>query len=81
MVQHPVFDELASLLASMDPEKVIAFSTSPSSQDRLEELLDKNKTEEGLSAEENKEMEQFMLLEHIVSLAKAKALKNLTAKA
>jgi len=77
MVYHFVFNELADLLASMDPNKVLSFKTSKKSQSRLEELLEKNKTTKGLSKIEKSEMEQFMLLEHIVSLAKARALKNL----
>lgn len=80
MVYHYVFDELADLLASMDPDKVLAFRTSEKSQLRLDELLEKNKNPEGLSESEQSEMDQFMLLEHIVSLAKARALKKLAQK-
>ena len=80
MVYHSVFDELADLLASMDPDKVLAFKVSEKAQARLEVLLEKNKEEEGLSESEQSEMEQFMLLEHIVSLAKARALKRLAQK-
>jgi len=36
-------------------------------------LLEKNR-EEGLTAEENAEWEQYMYLEHLVRMAKAKAL-------
>jgi len=75
MVYHFVFNELADLLASMDPNKVLAFKTSEKSQSRLEELLEKNKISQGLTKSEKSEMEQFMLLEHIVGLAKARALK------
>ncbi len=78
MVYHSVFNELADLLASMDPNKVLDFKTSEKSQSRLEELLEKNKATQGLSKSEKSEIEQFMLLEHIVSLAKARALKMLT---
>jgi len=78
MVYHFVFEELADLLASMDPNKVLAFKTSKKSQSRLEELLEKNKKIKGLSKSEKSEIEQFMLLEHIVSLAKARAIKMLT---
>ena len=77
MVYHLVFEELADLLASMNPDKVLSFHTSQKSQLRLEQLLEKNKHSEGLSEVEKAEMGQFMILEHIVGLAKAKALKNL----
>lgn len=80
MTYHIVFDELADLLASMDADKVLGFQTSEKSQLRLQELLEKNKLSNQLSKSETVEMEQFMLLEHIVSLAKIKALKMLTQK-
>ena len=80
MVYHFVFDELADFLASMDPNKVLEFRTSEKSQLRLEELLNKNKEPEGLSEKEEAEVKQFLLLEHIVSLAKARALKLLAKK-
>lgn len=69
----PVFDELAQFLASLSPRKVLAFKTSKKSQERVNYLLEKNK-KNSLSPEENREMEQYMLIEHIVQLAKSKAL-------
>ena len=76
-----VLEELAELLAKMDPEKVLSFRTSSKAQERLEELLWKNKANEGLDAAEKAELEQFMLVEHIVSVAKARALKYISAAA
>jgi SpoU rRNA methylase family enzyme len=67
-----VFEELAQFLANLSPSKVLAFKTSKKSQERVSFLLSKNSSRE-LSIEENKEMEQYMLIEHIVQLAKAKA--------
>lgn len=76
-----VLEELAELLAKMDPERVLSFRTSERAQERLETLLGKNKTEEGLEEAEKDELEQFMLVEHIVSMAKARALKNIASLA
>ncbi len=78
---HFIFEELAYLLAGMSPDKVLAFRTSVRAQERLEELLWKNKSGNVLSNAENDELEQFMLVEHIVSLAKAQALKRLNVSA
>ena len=74
MIAEPVlvFEELAQFLANLSTRKVIAFRTSPKSQERVNYLIAKNK-ERGLSAAEDKEMEQYMLMEHVVQLAKAKA--------
>ena len=69
---YNIFDELADLLASMDPIKVLAFHTSAAAQKRLEQLLAINK-EGSLTAEETLELERFMTVEHIVRVAKARA--------
>lgn len=74
-----VFDELAQFLANLAPSKVMGFRTSKKSQDRVNFLLEKNGTV-GLTSEESKEMEKHMLIEHIVQLAKAKALLKLSKK-
>jgi hypothetical protein len=77
MIAEPVlvFEELAQFLANLSPRKVIAFRTSPKSQERVTYLIAKNK-ERGLSEAEDKEMEQYMQIEHVVQLAQAKALTS-----
>jgi len=69
-------DEVAQFLASLAPKKVIHFKTSQRAQERLNFLLDKNKSV-GLNTDESREMEKYMLVEHLVQLAKAKALLRL----
>lgn len=76
-----ILEELAELLAKMDPEKVLSFRTSEKAQERLETLLWKNKEADGLDEAEKAELEQFMLVEHIVSLAKTRALKSISSAA
>jgi hypothetical protein len=73
---YSVYDELAYFLASLSPKKVLAFKISAKAQERVSFLIAKNK-ETGLSTAENAEMERFMVLDHIVQLAKAKALQKL----
>ena len=73
---YNVFDELAELLASMDPNKVLAFRTSSEAQKRLEYLLEKNKADK-LTEKETQELEQFMTVEHIVRVAKGRARQHL----
>lgn len=81
MTAEPVmaFEELAQFLASLSPRRVLAFKTSKRWQERMDFLLSKN-AEQGLSPEENREMEQFMLIEHVVQMAKAKALLRIAEK-
>jgi hypothetical protein len=66
--------EVLELLASLpSPEAILAIRPSDAFQARIDFLLDKNR-EEGLTAEEDTEWEQYMYLEHLVRMAKGKAL-------
>lgn len=76
---NSVYDELAFFLASLSPRRVLAYKASINSQKRVNLLLEKIKAD-GLTIEENSEMERFMTVEHIVRLAKAKALQKLNAQ-
>jgi hypothetical protein len=76
---NSVYDELAMFLASLSPRKVLAYKASSKAQERVNLLLEKNKIA-GLSNDENAEMERFMTVEHIVRLAKAKAMQELNSK-
>ncbi len=48
-----IYDELSGFIASMNPEKVVAFKPSKANQDRLDALLDKQKETE-LTVEEKR---------------------------
>lgn len=71
-----IFDELAYFLASLSPKKVLTYKVSSKAQERVNFLIDKNK-KSGLSTTENEEMERYMVVEHIIQLAKAKAIQTL----
>jgi hypothetical protein len=75
---NSVYDELAIFLASLSPRKVLAYKASAKAQERVAILLDKNSSV-GLTPDENAEMERYMTVEHIVRLAKAKAIQKLNA--
>ena len=79
MVTTRAFDEVIDFITSCPPpEMIVAFKPSKSMQERLNELLEKNR-ENGLSVSEKNEMEQFLLIEHLMRIAKAKAKKRLAA--
>ena len=65
-------------IAGMDPRKVVNVKPSAAHQKRLDFLLDKQR-ETLLSAEEKGEIEQYLILNRMVGLAKAKAIKMLQA--
>jgi len=73
VVQSNVYDELAEFLASLAPEKVLAFQPSEKKQQRLSELLALQQAR-SLTIAERLEMEHFFTLERIIRVAKAHAL-------
>lgn len=70
MVERSIYDEIAGFMAGMDPKKVIAFKPSEANQNRLDALLDKQQ-EAGLTPEERSELEHYLIVNRIISLAKA----------
>lgn len=79
MVTYRAFDEIIDFITSMpQPQQVLAYKPSEESQSRLENLLEK-KRETALNEAENKELEQFLLIEHLMRVAKARAKKRLAA--
>ncbi len=75
----PGYAGLNSLLETLarlpSPEEVLALRPSPVLQNRIEELLDKNRAG-GLSDEERREWEHYEYLEHLIRLAKARAIQR-----
>ena len=78
MITQTVYDEVADFMASMNPEKVIAFKPSKINQNRLDSLLDKQK-EYTLSDAERSELEHYLILNRIIGLAKARAFNMISA--
>lgn len=73
-----VFDEISTFIAGMDPERVLSFKPSENHQQRLDLLLEKQK-EAALSDEERSEVEQCLILNRLVGLAKARAFQMLNS--
>jgi hypothetical protein len=76
----PLHQELIDFL-SFGPslERIIKFKISAPAQERLEELLDKNR-EEQLTAEEKTELDQYMQYRHVLILLKASARRAIGAR-
>jgi hypothetical protein len=73
------YDSLADFMASLDPVKVVAFHAPEKIQLRVEFLLNKQQNVV-LNSEERKELDHYLILEHIVRLAKSKAMLQLKEK-
>jgi hypothetical protein len=70
---HPVYDEMMKFLASSPtPEQIIDFKISTGAQERLEELLEKNR-EESLTETESAELDVYELVHHSIIRLKADA--------
>lgn len=70
-------DVIAVLTSQPTPEQVLALRPSEAMQARVSELLRRSKTE-GLSRAEESELDRYLYLEHLVRLAKARALEQLS---
>jgi hypothetical protein len=76
-----IYEELVDFLVrEVPPQAAIDFRPSPELEARLEELLSASGRGE-LSRDEQRELEQFQMLEHVLRLLKAKARQNLVTTA
>ncbi len=76
VLQYAAYDEIADFLAAMNPVKLVQFHASDNLQKRVEELLFKNR-EEGLTEAERSELEHYLVIDNLISLAKIRAQKML----
>ena len=71
------YEEIVEFIAAgTKPETVVAFQASPETKARVSDLITHEK-EGTLNPEERSELEQYLQLEHIMRLAKAKAHQKL----
>ena len=72
------YEEIIEFIAAGSrPEDVVSFQPSQLSKDQVEDLIHREKTS-GLTPDESAELDQFLQLEHIMRLAKARARKLLS---
>jgi len=72
MTIYSAYDQVADLLASLEPEKLLALKASAEMHERLESLIEKSK-EGDLSRKEKDELDHYLVLERLVRLAKIRA--------
>ncbi|MBL9151004.1 MAG: hypothetical protein JNK37_00880 [Verrucomicrobiales bacterium] len=74
------FLDIAEMLAGMpSPQEILAIHPSEALSTRSAFLLEKSKASGGLSASEQVEWDGILRIEHVVRIAKAKALAKLNA--
>ena len=78
IAQATIYDEIAEFIASLSAEKILAYKISDGMKARLNELLDKQQIDD-LTEVERREVEHHLVINNIISLAKAKARQLLSA--
>lgn len=69
MTIYAVYDQIADLIARLDPVKVRALKAFDEMTNRLEFLIDKSR-ETSLEKAEKDELDHFIVLERLIRLAK-----------
>ncbi len=69
-------DVLEALARLPGPREVLALRPSPALQERISDLLDRQRSG-SLSADEGREWDQYQFVEHLVRIAKAEAVLKL----
>lgn len=72
MTISKAFEDVAELLAKLDPAKIVEIHATPEMSDRVEELINKKKSDD-ITYEETLELERYLALDMLISLAKARA--------
>jgi hypothetical protein len=67
-----VYNEVAMMIAELNPSKIIDFKASESSVKQLQDLLEKNSGSK-ITTDESYQLDRLLALEQLMSLAKAHA--------
>lgn len=69
---YTAYDEIADLLSTADPTRLLNLRASEEMQQRLEFLIEKSK-ESDLDKAEKDELDHYIVLERLIRLAKIRA--------
>jgi hypothetical protein len=72
MTIYSVYDQIAELIATLPPSKVLALRPPQNVVNRFEILVEKSKNDQ-LDATEKDELDHFVVLERLIRLAKIRA--------
>jgi hypothetical protein len=72
MTIYAVYDQIADLMARLDPSKVRALKASEEMTNRLEFLIEKSR-ETTLNKAEKDELDHYIVLERLIRLAKIRS--------
>jgi hypothetical protein len=72
MTVYSIYDEIAELISSLHPEKVLALKASVEIQNRLDFLIEKSKIAT-LDKQEKDELDHYIVLERLMRMAKIRS--------
>ncbi len=72
MIATSAIDEIVDFIAKQNPNQVLAFKASKATKNRVFKLINKSKVAK-LGEKERAELDSYLLLEHLMRLAKIKA--------
>ena len=72
MVVYNAYDQIAELIAELNPVKVMALKANEELQNRFENLVEKSK-ESSLNLQEKDELDHYVVLERLIRLAKIRS--------
>lgn len=72
MIASTAVDEIIEFIAGENPKRVLEFKASQATRKRVFSLIAKSKAGQ-LSEEEQSELDHYLMLEHLLRLAKIKA--------
>ena len=72
MVVYNAYDQIAELIAELNPAKVMALKANKELQMRFENLVSKSK-ESSLDNREKDELDHYIVLERLIRLAKIRS--------
>lgn len=73
-----IYDDIACLIASLNPRKLFELKAPKEAQARFSKLLKKERNK-GLSIDEKDELDHYIILERLIRHSKAHARKQLNA--
>ena len=75
MVVYNVYDQIAELIATLNPTKVMGLKADGELQARFENLVRKSKDSQ-LDVQEKDELDHYIVLERLIRLAKIRSSQN-----
>ncbi|ALB39969.1 MULTISPECIES: hypothetical protein [Nostocales] len=78
---NPAYEEIINFLAAgITSQSLVKFQVSETVKERVSDLIFREKTD-GISPEEKSELDHYLILEHLLRLAKARAYDFINEKA